>query len=449
MRKAVPLDEADPGSSSSEPLKPELEAMMHELRNYAETAAHGKASHDAESRILEQEANVAEDTLDIRHLERSGQVSILGVPNAGKSSLVNALVGSKVSIVTAKPQTTRHRTLGLALLAPRPDMPPTTQAAFVDTAGIMQGASSQDRLGSGFEDRRMKRKKGNIKMTRLLKAMVKTAWKSVREADVLFWVIDAAKCYVYGDLHPESASLDGVNITLGGADRLDLHWWTHPELFEELNFLKRLRRMQRKVHVVLNKTDLLVDMNVDVEDFVIMMRDRLNKDLGMGQDGEALVQNLWPVSVLNEPESLSPIRRWLCEHLPKQSPIYPVDVVTDVPRRVLASEMTREKLLTHLRNEVPHSLTVVNVLWQELEDGTLQLGQKVVVPKQSQLGILKGVLRTITKEAEDEISTGVNLGRPVELYFQVKVDPKWHEKKEYYENLQGSLSNGESLIFNI
>jgi len=380
-----------------------------------------------------------EEELDFSNLERSGQIAILGVPNSGKSSLVNELVGSKVTIVSPKPQTTRQRTLGVALLSPKPESTkPTTQACFVDTAGIMQYDRSKEREDNFRIHLRNKRES-----THLHKAMVKTAWKSVREADVLFWVLDASKCFVYGDYMPESATLDGVEII----PRLALAWWLHPELREELEFIERLRKLQRKVHVVLNKIDLLEDMAVDVEEYTIMMRARLKEDLGIDQDGEELLQNLWAVSVLNQPETLVPIKRWLCENLPKQSPIYPVEMTTDAPRRVLASEITREKLFLNLRKEVPYKIAVRNVMWEPQEDGSLHLGQVVVAENKRHVNILRSALKEVTEDAETDISEHVNCGRPVLLHFRLEVDPEWVEKQEYYSDVQGLC--GESLVYNI
>ena len=74
------------------------------------------------------------------------------------------------------------------------------------------------------------------------------------------------------------------------------------------------------------------------------LEEQLSLDLGQNANGEDILDNLWPTSVLKEPDSLAPIKRWLCENLPKQSPIYPLENISDVPARVVASEITREKL---------------------------------------------------------------------------------------------------------
>ncbi|CAE7344540.1 GTPase Era [Symbiodinium microadriaticum] len=432
VKDAEDFDSSDvlPGS--------ELESMMSELRTL-EASRGSEGSEDSEDSVVVAEADdaTAIEPVDVTQIERSGQIAVLGVPNSGKSSLVNALVGAKVSIVSPKPQTTRQRILGLALLAPTVDSAPTTQAVFADTAGIMEVGESVSEFAFRHKRKRL------FRQTRLHKAMVKTAWKQTRASDALFWVLDASKCLAYGDYMPACAELDGVSIGPAVEDS----WWLHPELAEELSFLRRLRRLNAKVNVVLNKVDLLRDMHVDVEAFVSQMKDVLVRDLGVDANDEVLLQNLWPTSVLKDPESLDPIKLWLCENLPKQSPIYPVESLSDVPARVAASEITREKLFNVLREEVPYQIAVTNVVWQEEADGMLRLGQRVIVNNEGQVKIVRAWLRQVTEEAEAEISEIVNLGRPVELHFQIQVDPKWQEKEDYYQDLQGLLDRSGSLLF--
>jgi len=414
----------------------ELEAMMSELRDLEAS----RPGSETKSVAVEEGSAVTEEPpqeVDTSHIERSGQVAVLGVPNSGKSSLVNALVGTKVSIVSPKPQTTRQRILGLALLSPIADAPPTTQAVFADTAGIME-------IGESVSEFAFRHKRKRIfRQTRLHKAMVRTAWKQTRASDAVFWVLDASKCIAYGDYMPACPQLDGMSI----GPVVEDSWWMHPELAEELSFLRRLRRLNTKVNVVLNKVDLLHDMEVDVEEFVSQMKDVLSRDLGTKEDGEAILDQLWPTSVLNDADSLAPVIQWLCEHLPQQSPIYPVESLSDVPARVAASEITREKLFHVLREEVPYQIAVINVVWQEEPDGTLRLGQRVMVHNEGQSRIVRSWLRQITPEAEDEISNIINSGRPVELHFQVQVDSKWQENEEYYQDLQGLLDRSGSLLF--
>eukprot|EP00933_Yihiella_yeosuensis_P050343 TRINITY_DN48143_c0_g1_i1.p1 TRINITY_DN48143_c0_g1~~TRINITY_DN48143_c0_g1_i1.p1 ORF type:complete len:540 (-),score=82.66 TRINITY_DN48143_c0_g1_i1:130-1749(-) len=430
--------------AEQEPPSDEFEEMMSELRN--SEASKSKSTEDSGEASLiatenEKITEIEEGPVDVRYIERSGQVCVLGVPNSGKSSLVNAMVGAKVSIVSPKPQTTRQRVLGLALVSSRPNASPTTQAVFVDTAGIMAVGEQQVEFGGGsFRHKQRKL----FSHSRLHKAMVKTAWKATRDSDAVWWVLDAAKCYVYGDLHPECSELDGVAVGPVIKDA----WWSHPELAEEVAFLRRLRKLRNsKVSVVFNKVDLLRDMDADVDGFILEMRERLEKDLGMNEKGEVRLENLWPTSVLHDPDSLLPLKMWLCENMPQQSPIFPVENLSDVPARVLASEITREKLFGVLQKEVPYQITVVNAVWREQPDGRLQLGQKVIARTRGQEMIVKGQLRKISEEIEEEISKTINYGKPVELHFNFSVVPDWEEKEEYYSDLQGLLDHRPSLLF--
>lgn len=420
---------------------PELEAMRAELRGLKETASSDEAEESGVSFPGDDaESMDEEEPLDVSKVERSGRVCVLGVPNSGKSSLVNALVGTKVSIVSPKPQTTRQRILGLALLSARPGEPPDTQAVFVDTAGIMMLDPDPVKLGGYY--RKESYFKG-LKKTRLHKAMVKTAWKATRGVDAIFWVLDALKCCGYGDYMPEVATLDGIPV---GPPIRDA-WWQHPELGEELGFLRTLRKRKFKVNVVLNKIDRLRDYEVDVGQFALVMRQQLLKDLGNDEGGQPLLQNLWPTSVLKEPDTLLPVKMWLCQNLPQQSPLYPVQAVSDVPARVIASEITREKLFARLTGRTPYSVAVLNRVWRETPDGTLLLGQKIVTCSDHECGMVRRMLKDVTQEAEAEISTSLNFGRPVQLHFNVLVDETWQDNESYYIDVHGILDDSGSLIF--
>lgn len=447
LRAETPYMGAHPLTDDMDSL-PEVEAMMSELRGLEASKVRDK---DAAASVYDSFANEAagrdegnsdgsvDGIVDVSNIERSGRVCVIGVPNSGKSSLVNALVGAKVSIVSPKPQTTRQKVLGLALLAPRPGAPPNTQAVFVDTAGIMQLSETPQEQGGPYR----KRAKRLFNAGRLHQAMVKTAWKATRDVEAIFWVLDAGKCYMYGDYMPPCAELDGIAV---GPPIRDA-WWTHPELDEELAVMRKVRKMKKQVHVVLNKVDLLREKSVDVEQFALMMRERLLEDLGNDSEGRPLMLNLWPTSVLHEPGSIVPLKLWLCANLPQQSPIYPLAAVSDVPARVAASEVTREKLFGVLREEVPYSLAVVNAVWRETPEGKLMLGQKIVVKTEGQRKIVRGQLRHITEAAEEEISANINFGRPVELHFQVLVDARWQDDEAYYTDLQGLLQQNGSLMY--
>jgi len=196
----------------------------------------------------------------------------------------------------------------------------------------------------------------------------------------------------------------------------------------------------------LNKIDLVRQApDVDVDAFVLSIRERLAGDLGGAKDGQPMLRGLWATSAAHEPESLIPLKVWLCENLPRQPPLYPVEALSDVPARVAASEITREKLFAVLKEEVPYATTVVNAAWRQKPDGTLILGQDIVVMTAGQRNIVYGRMKSIKAAVEEEIARTVNFGNRVDLRYQVLVDKNWQDKSQYYSDVQGMLLETDSL----
>jgi len=430
-------EDADSGPDS------ELEAMMSELREIgsARLAKNERPEEPEDAEDFEdgEETFASVDDFNYTGIIRSGQICVLGVPNAGKSSLVNALVGAKISIVSPKPQTTRQKVLGLALVGPEIGAAPTTQAVFLDTPGIMSLKKASNPLGSPSKRQALST---IIRKSPLHKAMVKTAWQSATASDVLFWVLDASKCCFYGNNMPARAMLDGVPIGPLVRDA----WWTHPDMQEELALMRRIRKLKQPVHVILNKMDLVEAEGVNASAFAALIRQQLDIDIGPDDEGRPLFQGCWPTSVVDDPDSLWPIRKWLCENLPVRKPMYPLEAISDVPARVAASEITREALFKCLDQELPYCTAVINAVWREDPDGTLELGQRIICAKPKHEVVVRSKLKKITEDVEREISEAINFGQRVRLFFQTVVDPDWQEKEEYYKDVQGLLGT-DSLMF--
>lgn len=167
----------------------------------------------------------SEDDYTFEGVKRAGTVSIIGAPNAGKSTLLNQLVGSKIAIVTHKRQTTRTSITGIA-------MEEGTQVVYIDTPGIMAPRPKE----------------------RLNKAMVKSAWNSARDADEIFFIVDADKI-IPGGMGP-------------GRTGRKVEPLVHPVAPEVLRFRKnsneelimtRLRERRQRYNLILNKVDQLRD----------------------------------------------------------------------------------------------------------------------------------------------------------------------------------------------
>ncbi|WP_449288593.1 GTPase Era [Marinibaculum pumilum] len=285
---------------------------------------------------------------------RCGLVALLGAPNAGKSTLMNRIVGSKVSIVSPKVQTTRTRMIGIAVAGP-------AQIVFVDTPGI-------------FRPRR-----------RLDQAMVRAAWGGARDADLALLLVDAA----------------------GGVTE------------EVRHIARRLKERGARVVAVLNKVDKvrregLLALSAAVNDLLPCERTFMISAL----DGSGVAD----------------LTAWLSQAVPEGPWLYPGDQVSDVTERVLAAEITREKLFLRLHEELPYASTVETEAWTEQPDGSLRIEQVVFVARESHRPIVLGkggrTIRAIGSAARQELEE--LFGTKVHLFLFVKVRGNWEDDPERY-----------------
>ena len=288
---------------------------------------------------------------------RAGFVALAGAPNAGKSTLLNQLVGAKVSIVSPKVQTTRARVVGIALEG-------DAQIACVDTPGI-------------FQPKR-----------RLEKAMVEAAWGGVADADLTVLLIDA-----------ERGLSGNVRAILEG-----------------------LEKQGRKVWVVLNKIDLVR------KDGLLAVAAELG--------AMDLVQEIFMVSALSG-DGVADLRSALAAAMPPGPWLYPEDQISEMPERLLAAEITREKLFLRLHQELPYALTVETENWTERKDGSVRIDQVIYVAREGHRAIILGkggkTVRQIGQMAREELSE--LLERPVHLFLFVKVREKWLDDPARYREM--------------
>jgi len=283
-----------------------------------------------------------------------GFAAIIGAPNAGKSTLTNQLIGSKVAIVTHKVQTTRARLRGILIEG-------DTQIILVDTPGI-------------FRPKR-----------RLDRAMVDTAWTEALEADVVLLLIDTQK----------------------GAD----------EQVEAI--LDRLARIHRPVALVLNKID----------------RVRKDKLLALTAQLTARVDfdRVFLISALTG-DGVDDLRAYLAEAMPPGPWLYPEDQIADAPLRIMAAEVTREKVYLRLHDELPYESTVETTDFRRLKDGSIRIEQIIYVARASQKKIVLGAggrtIKQISMQARQDLSE--QLETPVHLFLQVKVRERWAEDPSLY-----------------
>ena len=138
------------------------------------------------------------------------------------------------------------------------------------------------------------------------------------------------------------------------------------------------------------------------------------------------------------------LRTWLAENLPEGPWLYPEDQIADLPLRMLAAEITREKLTLRLHQELPYQLTVETEAWEERKDGTARIDQVIYVMRDGHKGIVLGkkgeTIKTISQLARAELEEF--LGRKIHLFLQVKVRPNWLEESERYSEMGLDFKDG-------
>ena len=288
---------------------------------------------------------------------RAGFVALMGAPTAGKSTLLNALVGSKVSIVSRKVQTTRTLVRGIAIEG-------AAQIVFVDTPGI-------------FRPKR-----------RLDRAMVTSAWGGAGDADVVCLLVDARK---------------GVT----------------EEVEAILDKLPGVRQPKILIH---NKIDLIERARL------LALAGDLN--------GRVPFSETFMVSALTG-DGVGDLKRRLAAMMPEGPWLYPEDQISDAPLRMLAAEITREKLYERLHDELPYESTVETDQWQQRPDGSVRIEQTVFVTRDSQRKIVLGkggqTIKAIGQAARREIAEIAEA--PVHLFLFVKVRENWGDDPERYREM--------------
>ncbi|MGH1412108.1 MAG: GTPase Era [Pelagimonas sp.] len=138
------------------------------------------------------------------------------------------------------------------------------------------------------------------------------------------------------------------------------------------------------------------------------------------------------------------LREWLAGELPKGPWLYPEDQIADLPMRMIAAEMTREKLTLRLHQELPYQLTVETENWEERKDGSARVDQVVYVARDGHKGIILGnkgeSIKAISKAAREELEEF--LGRRIHLFLQVKVREKWLDEAERYSEMGLNFKDG-------
>jgi len=234
---------------------------------------------------------------------------------------------------------------------------------------------------------------------RLDRAMVAAAWGGAADADVVVLMIEANR-----------GVTEGVERILEGLQDFGEH---------------------RKIALAINKIDrikseaLLVLSEKMNEAYPFVATFMISAERGHGVDA---------------------LKEWLAGEVPEGPWLYPEDQIADLPLRMIAAEMTREKLTLRLHQELPYQLTVETEAWEERKDGSCKIDQLIYVMRDGHKGIVLGnkgeTIKAVGKAAREDLVEF--LGRKVHLFLQVKVRPNWLEESERYDEMGLNFKDGNS-----
>jgi GTP-binding protein Era len=284
-------------------------------------------------------------------------VALMGPSNVGKSTLVNSLVGDKVSIVTPKVQTTRNNIKGIAMVN-------QAQLVLIDTPGIFKPKRTLER------------------------AIVRTAWQGVSEADVLVFVMDAKK-----------GVTEGVNT-----------------------LLQSLQEEKRPIVLVLNKIDLLS------REALLPLSARINSLRDFDRT--------FMISALKG-SGIEDLKRYLSEKAKPGSWPFDPEHITNVPVRFWVAELVREQIFIQLHQELPYQIAVDTEQFKELGKHKVRIDVTIYVTKESQKQIILGKqgsrIKQIGMLVRKEIEKSLN--KKADLFLFVKVRENWLDNPAMYQQM--------------
>jgi len=328
---------------------------------------------------------------------KSGFVAILGRPNVGKSTLLNALTGEKVSIVTAKPQTTRNRIAGVVEVPARKGQHPAAQIVFVDTPGVHKPGTQLDRR------------------------MLQEVYEALEARDLVLVLVDVTRRVQLDDQPAEESSPKSKKLSAQNEDEF---------------LFSLVRKLDCPAFLVLTKIDLIR------KDELLPLIDSLMRQYNFAE--------VIPVSARKR-DGLDILMRKIVKALPTGERYYPEDQYTDQPLRFMAAELIRESILLVTGEEVPYASAVVIEQFEEPEPeppskpGKKQSGKKpltriaaaIYCERDGQKAILIGKGGSKLKEIGTRARLQIEslLGTRVYLELRIIVEPGWRESKPFIESL--------------
>lgn len=286
---------------------------------------------------------------------KSGFAALIGRPNVGKSTLMNALIGQKIAITSKKPQTTRNRIQTVYTSE-------QGQIVFVDTPGIHK---AKNKLGD---------------------YMVNVAEHSLREVDVVLWLVEPTDYIGAGEQH----------------------------------IVEQLRKTKAPVILVMNKVDTVK------REQLLGYIDAYRKLMDFAE--------VVPVSALKKDNTDTLIEQ-IMKYLPYGPAFYDEDTITDQPMRQIVAELIREKVLRCIDEEIPHGVAVT-IEAMKFGKKLVDIDATIICERDSHKGIIIGkggaMLKKIGSQARPEIEN--LLEQHVNLQLWVKVKKDWRDSDYLIKN---------------
>ena len=310
--------------------------------------------------------------------KKCGYVALLGCPNAGKSTLMNAFLQSKIAVVSNKPQTTRNKILGICLEG-------ETQLLFLDTPGIHKSSG----------------------LPTMNKIMNNVAWGVLHDADFVCYLID---------------------ITKG---------WTEDDA---LWISAIMQKYHKKALIIASKSDKL--KKEMFKDKVIEINHKFNELVQALPNPVSctFIGDIPMVSSAKKKDDVIQLRQFLAEQMPESEWLYNADDLTDKPQKFICSEFIREQIFRQLGKEIPYKIAVVIDIFNHKPQIT-EITATIIVERDSYKAIVIGRngsrLKSIGTDARQSLER--HLGRKVYLELFVKVQKGWTENASMlseFANLQ-------------
>lgn len=237
---------------------------------------------------------------------------------------------------------------------------------------------------------------------RLDRAMVKAAWGGAEEADCIVHLVDASAWVAERTGRPSAAQRHSIE--------------------DDRRVIEQLKEAGKRAFLALNKIDLFP------HDQVLPVMAALNE--------AGVYDEIFMISA-EKGDGVDKLEAAIAARMPEGPALYPPDQVADLPMRLLAAEVTREKLMLRLHQELPYQLMVDTEAWEERADGSVRVQQVIIVGREGHKAMVLGkggsLIKEIGRQARLELTQ--MLERPVHLFLFVKVDERWQEKRERYQGI--------------